>query len=414
MFLQKVDEDRFPEWTYYYGDDSWFADGVIMGDTIYLAGYMAVPVEGSFSDQTQVYIVKIDREGTVIWEKTYGGNRTVYSKTMDVLVDGNLMIGAQPLNASYRGEIALLKVDAVTGDSLYMENYGTYYSAGITAACPTANFEYLTAARASASATQDRRILVTRYSSSSTEASLSVAKEDLHLAIDTDAPTKDVIDVTAEKIYLFGICVKIDSLIHPKVSDLELSLEHDGTTVTLVNQALLSGENFIRTNFIDGAENRLIYAPAPYTGWFPPEDPLSPFRLHSPTGEWTLTITDHGTGALKATTGMLEGWSLNLLTESSAVGTPTMEMLANFGLEPISPNPVSQEARITFRIPEPAAVNLKVYNQLGQEVASLVNEDLPKGLHSKIWNPGSLAPGTYFVHLESAGMFSVRKAILSR
>ena len=389
MFLQKVDNQRFPEWTYYYGNNAWFSDGVIMGDTIYLAGYMAAPVDGSAYDINQAYIVKIDHEGTVIWERTYGGNRTVYSMAIDALVDGNLMIAAMPMSTPGNAEIALLKVDAVTGDSLYMQSYGTFYSAGIWAACPTANFEYLAAGRASATASQDRRIYVMRFRSSSTEANLAVAKEDLHLAIATETPTKDVINMTAEKIFLYGICVKIDSLIHPKVSDLELSLEHDGTKVTLVNQALLLGENFIHTNFIDGAEARLTYAHAPYTGWFLPQEPLSPFLLHPPTGEWTLTVTDHGTGGIKATTGMLEGWSLNLLVESGAgVGIPTQEALANFGLEQIRPNPLNQETRISFRIPERGHVNLVVYNQLGQLVASLAHEDLPEGVHSRIWNPG--------------------------
>jgi hypothetical protein len=75
---------------------------------------------------------------------------------------------------------------------------------------------------------------------------------------------------------------------------------------------------------------------------------------------------------------------------------------------------VSQEAIISFQIPKPSAVNLKVYNQLGQEVARLVHEDLQEGVHSRIWNPGALAPGTYFIQLESGGLISVRKALIAR
>ena len=57
---------------------------------------------------------------------------------------------------------------------------------------------------------------------------------------------------------------------------------------------------------------------------------------------------------------------------------------------------------------------LRVFNQLGQMVGEPVHEDLPQGLHERMWQPGSLAPGTYFFHLESGGMVSVRKAILTR
>lgn len=57
---------------------------------------------------------------------------------------------------------------------------------------------------------------------------------------------------------------------------------------------------------------------------------------------------------------------------------------------------------------------MRVYNQLGQLVGQLADEDLPEGMHERMWQPGSLAPGTYFFHLESGGMVSVRKAVLAR
>jgi hypothetical protein len=89
-------------------------------------------------------------------------------------------------------------------------------------------------------------------------------------------------------------------------------------------------------------------------------------------------------------------------------------MLANFGLEQIRPNPFHQEAMISFRIAAPGPVKLRVYNQLGQLVEQVVNEDLQEGKHERMWQPGPLAPGTYYFHLESGGMVSVRKAVLAR
>ena len=86
----------------------------------------------------------------------------------------------------------------------------------------------------------------------------------------------------------------------------------------------------------------------------------------------------------------------------------------NFGLEQIRPNPLDREAYISFKIPKPGHVKLTVYNQLGQLVGNLTDENLPEGVHELIWQPGSLAPGTYFVQLESGGMVSVRKALVVR
>lgn len=111
---------------------------------------------------------------------------------------------------------------------------------------------------------------------------------------------------------------------------------------------------------------------------------------------------------------MLEDWNLNLLVESGGTGNPTQEEFANFGLERIHPNPVKQDAIISFRLPNPGHTRLTVYNQLGQVVGRLADEQFAEGMHERIWNPAGLAPGTYFIQLESGGMISVRKALVTR
>jgi hypothetical protein len=414
LFIQMVGEDRFEQWTRFYGmqDTDEFADAIISGNHVYMAGSASVPVPGTEYSNDQIYVLKLDAVGDTIWTNTYGGSARHFANKIMMTGDGNLLVAGSRYDQSMHTEIVLLKIDAETGESLWLEPYGTNFTnAGAREAIPTADYGYLLAGRASYTASQDPRVYAMKLNNPST-ANLFLAREGLNLDIVTTTPTKDVIDVTADKINLFGICVKIDSLLHPSVGDLEITLEHEGTTVKLVDQPALSGENFIRTALADAAERSLDWGFAPYTGWYVPEEPLFPFLLSDPSGEWTLTVTDHGTGGVKATR-VLEGWSLNLLTEAGAgVGIPTQEMLANFGLEPIRPNPVNQEALISFQIPKPGAVNLKIYNQLGQEVASLAHEDLPEGVHSRVWNPGSLAPGTYFIHLEAGGMISVRKAMI--
>lgn len=412
LFIQKVDADGYEEWETFYGmsDNDEFADGLLAGDTIYLTGSVKVPESG----RSQFYVVKAESDGTIIWENTYGGSSTYYAQKIVRTSDGNLLVAG---NASVGGysQMVLLKIDAATGDSLWMQPYKTNFkNAGIRDAIRTDDFNYLAAGRASYTSSQDPHVYVMKLDNPLTE-DLFLEREGLNLDIVTTTPTEDVIDVSTDKINLFGLVVMIDSLLHPSVGDLEISLEHGGTTVTLVDQPSNSGKNFIRTALADASEWSLNVGSAPYTGWYTPAEPLFPFLFHDPSGQWTLTITDHGTGVKKATDRVLEGWSLNLLTEAGAgVGIPTVESLANFGLESIHPNPLNQEARISFRIPEPGHVKLLVYNQLGQQVARLADEKLPAGIHQKTWNPGNMAPGTYFIQLESGGMMSVRKAMITK
>ncbi len=308
----------------------------------------------------------------------------------------------------------LMKIEAATGDSLWTQSYAESFTyAGIRDAIRTDDFGYLVVGRGSYGQSQDPHVYLMKLDHGDEKEHMQMPRTDLSIPIIQSATATDAINFTADVDEIYGVTVVIDSLFHPSVGDLEVTISHSGATVSLVDRPVHSGENFIATSFSDFQYKLLDWDFAPYSSWYKPEDPLSVFNSHKPAGDWILSVTDYGRGGRKATDRVLKGWSLNFLTESSGgVGIPTMESLANFGLEPIRPNPVNQEAQISFQIPKPAAVNLKVYNQLGQEVANLAHEDLPEGLHSRVWNPGSLAPGTYFIHLEAGGMISVRKAMI--
>jgi|GEM_PF-6909966 len=60
------------------------------------------------------------------------------------------------------------------------------------------------------------------------------------------------------------------------------------------------------------------------------------------------------------------------------------------------PNPSNPNSKIDFQIPEDGKVSLKVYNLLGQEVASLVNEQKEAGYHTAIFEGTNLSSGVYF------------------
>ncbi len=414
LFIQKLSADRVLEWTKYYGmeDMDEFADALVYGDTVYIAGSASVPGTSYYRDE--IYVIKANASGEVIWEKTYGGANRHYSNKIMMTGEGDLLIAGTAYDASMHTHMLLMKIDAETGDSLWTQSYEESFTyAGIRDAIRTDDYGYLVAGRGSYGQTQDPHVYLMKLDPGDEKEHLQIPRTDLSIPISPSAIATDAISFTADVDEIYGVTVVIDSLFHPSVGDLEVTLSHSGTTVTLADRPVHSGENFISTGFSDLQYKLLDWDFASYSSWYKPEDPLSVFNSHKPAGDWILSVTDHGTGVVKATDRVLEGWSLNLLTESSGgVGIPTLETLANFGLEPIRPNPVNQEALISFQIPKPAAVNLKVYNQLGQEVASLAHEDLPEGVHSRIWNPGSLAPGTYFIHLEAGGMISVRKAII--
>ena len=84
-------------------------------------------------------------------------------------------------------------------------------------------------------------------------------------------------------------------------------------------------------------------------------------------------------------------------------GTPSTTGL-NYRLDQNMPNPFSQITTINFATAQEQPVSLVVYNQLGEVVATLVNNVMGAGEHSVPFNATGLSAGTYYYTLK-AGSF---------
>ncbi|RPI02139.1 MAG: T9SS C-terminal target domain-containing protein [Calditrichaeota bacterium] len=73
----------------------------------------------------------------------------------------------------------------------------------------------------------------------------------------------------------------------------------------------------------------------------------------------------------------------------------TQRMISDISVSPNFPNPFHSETRIEYRLSEPGFVNVKVYNILGKELATLVSQYKNSGEYFAVWQPGHLASGTY-------------------
>jgi len=89
---------------------------------------------------------------------------------------------------------------------------------------------------------------------------------------------------------------------------------------------------------------------------------------------------------------------------------------AEYALEQNYPNPFNPSTKIAFALPMAGKVEISVYNVLGQEVNTLVNEELTAGNHTIEWDGrnnsgGSVSSGIYFYRIV-AGDFSQTKKML--
>ena len=101
--------------------------------------------------------------------------------------------------------------------------------------------------------------------------------------------------------------------------------------------------------------------------------------------------------------------------------TESLENMPNgFELFQNYPNPFNPRTDFRFQIPEYGFVSLRIYDILGREVTTIVNEDLAPGKYSQTWDAGHVASGIYFYRLTvrqkevgQAGSFTgVKKMVL--
>jgi hypothetical protein len=99
-------------------------------------------------------------------------------------------------------------------------------------------------------------------------------------------------------------------------------------------------------------------------------------------------------------------WGITLAV-APQTGTPQ-----TYALSQNYPNPFNPSTKIDFTIPASSQVELKVFNVLGQEVASLVNGTLTAGSHTVTFDASRLASGVYLYKISAGSFVSTRKMVL--
>ena len=84
----------------------------------------------------------------------------------------------------------------------------------------------------------------------------------------------------------------------------------------------------------------------------------------------------------------------------------------NFSLSQNYPNPFNPTTTISYSIPESQNIELKVYDLLGNEVASLVNEYKTAGSYKVNFNANNLSSGIYFYKIKAGDFIQTKKLIL--
>ncbi len=101
-----------------------------------------------------------------------------------------------------------------------------------------------------------------------------------------------------------------------------------------------------------------------------------------------------------------------VLRTATTTSTELVDTPESFALRQNYPNPFNPSTTIEYSVSEPAPVTLTVYNVMGQQVATLVNETKSVGTYRVSWNATEMASGIYHYRLQSGNQVLIRQMTL--
>jgi hypothetical protein len=86
----------------------------------------------------------------------------------------------------------------------------------------------------------------------------------------------------------------------------------------------------------------------------------------------------------------------------------------DFSLFQNYPNPFNPTTTIEFELPRSSEITLKIYNIVGEEIATLLSASLPSGSHSVAWDASHMASGVYLYRFQAGNHVETRKMVLMK
>jgi len=135
--------------------------------------------------------------------------------------------------------------------------------------------------------------------------------------------------------------------------------------------------------------------------------------------QWATKVFAMPVGTNKVRFVGKSGFGNNLYIDRITSGTVTGVVSNNLSLIPDTyelsqnyPNPFNPVTQINFSIPKQSIVTLKIYDVLGKEVYTLVNESKPAGFYTVDFNASDLSSGAYFYRIEAGNFTDIKRMML--
>ena len=100
-----------------------------------------------------------------------------------------------------------------------------------------------------------------------------------------------------------------------------------------------------------------------------------------------------------------------LQKNGSGLAYEEQKIPTDYGLLQNYPNPFNPSTKIEYKLPLDGLVTIKVYDMLGNEVATLVNEEKGAGKYEVNFDASRLASGVYLYRIKVNDFYSTKKMV---
>jgi len=359
VWLIKTDASGDTLWTKTYGgnyEDYGYSVRQTTDGGYIITGYKDAFGMGTNSD---VWLIKTDASGDTLWTKTYGGNLHDGGHSVQQTMDGGYIITG--IKDSYDGingsNLWLLKTDSF-GDSLWTKTYGGSN----------------TDAGGSVQQTTDGGYILAGFTKS-----FGAGNEDVWLIKIEPEPPVANISVTSPnggEVWVMNETKDI-TWTSENIDDVKLELSID------------NGMSW--TAIVDSTPNIGTYS------WV--------VSASAPSTECLIRIYD-------LSDSLVYDESDSIFTIEYTNDVKENDLISEYILLQNFPNPFNPRTSIQYAISSRQFVSLKVFDALGNEIETLVNEEKPAGIYEVTWYVEQLPSGVYFYQLKAGEYVSMKKMIL--
>jgi hypothetical protein len=427
-------------------------------DSFYIAtGYIS-GVGAGFED---VYLIKTNSKGELIWTKTFGSSNTDFGNCVEIIEDGGYIITGTT-SSSINSKLWLIRTNE-SGDTLWTKKYGGNESARGNCVQRTSDNGFIIVGNTTIGFRDDLWLLRTDENGDTlwTRTFNFLGNESLKGLSVSQTEDGGYIIVGEAYSYVYGhnyfMVVKTDKdgnkIWYKNFPDDSFSASGYSVQQTLDDDYVVVGSKFLYYNeppkndlWLIKIKNSFVKLTYPYCGeqfvigdslditWISDNVNCVKIDLSTDNGlNWSTVIDSIANFGFY-------NWTINGFSPSSECIIKVIELkdstvysrsLCPFSIDSVTsiesslntknfsyslmqnyPNPFNPTTTIKYSVPQTAQVLLKIFNPLGEEIETLVGEEKLLGTYEVNWNASELASGVYFYRLQAGSFVQTRKMIL--